>query len=279
MVNESASYRLVYFQPDPEDGERVCIGLLLTIRDEVELLFDKEFPKLACLAPQVDLDLVATYLEDMQTTIKRSPSEVEISIRRQSPYLVTSEARRIAWPLDAEARRYLMKRFLGKHGGHILSPMAAKQETDQLRSHLKDLVQRAVRNEPIDLHENASSQWILGRKLPQVSKVALALRRTNEIVLIDGIDLTILTPGRALSRVNRVAHTFWRYKSVRDSNLDGRGLRLIGVVLNGNDAPQPAYQDAHDFALHQFDNEADLAVDASSSPGFQRLADALRYTK
>lgn len=158
-----------------------------------------------------------------------------------------------------------------------MDKMAAKEQKEaQVRTHLKDVVQRAVRNEYVDLHEDANSQWILGRKLPQVARVALALRKTNEIVLIDGIDLTVLTPARALSRVSKVAHTFWQYKLVRDTNLDGRGLRLIGVVLNGSEAPQPAYKDAHDFALHQFKKEADLAVDASSSPGFQSLADALR---
>src|SRR5262249_22959324 len=115
--------------------------------------------------------------------------------------------------------------------------------------------------------------------LPYVSNVALAVRKTNEVVLIDGVDLTILSPGRALSRINKVAHTFWQYKTVRDDCLVGRDIRLIAVVLNGSDAPQPAYKDAHDFALHQFNKEADLAVDASSSPGFQRLADALRLPK
>ena len=52
-------------------------------------------------------------------------------------------------------------------------------------------------------------------------------------------------------------------------------MKRIGVVMNGKLSPGAAYADAHDFALHQFKNEADVAIDASSPSGLNDLRHAL----
>src|SRR5690349_5337781 len=108
-----ATYRLVYFQPDPEDGERVCVALLFTVHGEVELLAYPDFPRLRCLAPHVDSELVQVYLDDLTSHLKWKSSDIDLILRRQSPQLVTSEVRKCSWPLSNESRLYLMRRFLG----------------------------------------------------------------------------------------------------------------------------------------------------------------------
>ena len=102
------------------------------------------------------------------------------------------------------------------------------------------------------------------------------MRKRFGVALIDGVDLTILTPDSALKRVTRVAHTFWQYGRVRQLELRNRGnIRRIGVVFNGATNPGAAYKDAHDFALHEFSKEADLAVDAASPDDIRKLEEEL----
>ena len=276
MGNEVASYRLVYFQPDPEDGERVCVALLFNTQRDVELLYDRAFPRLGCLAPHIDRDLVRMYLEDMESNFKNDPMNVESLVRRRAPSLVMSEPRKAAWPLTDQERQYLMRRFLGKEGRSEVSNKTVQElKRDQIKAHLKELVQRVDKLPTKDLHEDVNAQWVLGRSVGGIESIALALRKTNQVVLIDGTDLTVLTPKRALIRASKVTHTFWQYKNVWQMGFGSDSILRIGIVLNGRRDPGDAYKDAHDFALHQFKYEADLAVDASSADDFRRLAERL----
>lgn len=273
--NQVASYRLVYFQPDPEDGERVCVALLFTAERDVELLYDSSFPKLRCLAPRIDSDLVHIYLDDLKSSSKRNPSEIESLLRRQSSQLVTSEVRKCVWPLTDKSRFYFMKRFLGAES-HLAEKIehSRPQKVDTAKENLRALLQSA-RVRPEELRENAKSQWVLGTDIRQIKSVAFALKRDNEVILIDGVDLATLKPKSALNQVTKVAHTFWQYRRVEQQGFNWPLLKTIGVVLNGQVNPNAEYKDAHDFALHEFKQEADIAVDASSPNDLKLFQDAL----
>jgi hypothetical protein len=271
----TASYRLVYFQPDPEDGERVCVALLLSTHGYFEMLYDRGFPKLRCLAPHIDPKLVRFYLDDMQTHLRRGHSEVEMLMKERTPHIVTSEARKLAWPLSDTARTYLVERFLSKERGEELARADRKA---LLTIHLRQLVQPLASANVEDLQEWAPSEWVLGTKIPQhkINPVALAVRKHNGVVLIDGVDLTIFKPKSALAQVTKVTHTFWQYGRVKQMGLgDGASLHRIGVVLNGVERPNSDYKDAHDFALHEFAQGADQVVDAARDSDLRELAQAL----
>jgi hypothetical protein len=257
-----ASYRLVYFQPDPEDGERVSVALLFQADREVDLLYNADFPKLRCLAPATDPNLVQMYLDDLADRLRHDQSNVDAVIRRHTPQIMTSEPRKVAWPLTDTARLYLIKRFLNKE--KVATTHTRLEKQDQVRAHLKQLIRHTVKRPSIDLQEDAQSEWVLGRHIPEIEQVALAMRKRKGVILIDGVDLTILKPKSALSRINRVTHTFWQYGRLREREFEPREIRRIGVVLNGHVKPTAQYQDAHDFALHQFNKEADLVVDTTS---------------
>ena len=87
------------------------------------------------------------------------------------------------------------------------------------------------------------------------------------IALALGIGFGILV---ALYFVLQVAYTFWQYGRIRsgDSSLLWQTpFTRIGVVLNGSTRGNSGYYVAHDYALHQFQKEADVAVDAASGEG------------
>jgi hypothetical protein len=46
-------------------------------------------------------------------------------------------------------------------------------------------------------------------------------------------------------------------------------------VLDGSIRRNTAYYEAHDYALHQFQKDADFAVDAASGQGTKELVEAL----
>lgn len=271
-----ASYRLVYFQPDPEDGERVCVALLFYTEREVELLYDPKFPKVVCLTSKANCDLIRVYLDDLKMYLKSHLSDIDSHILRYAPHLVMSEVRKSVWPLSDRARLYLMRRFLSKD--KRVAPDQMVKEGN-VKTHIRDVVKNATRDHIEHLiKEDVSSQWVLGEKVPQIRPVAFALDRNNRIILIDGTDLTVLTPILARRRANDVALTFWQYRQYGQTQgyrLDRKPLFKIGVVINGTRTSQPSYKDTHDFVMHQFGEEADLAIDAASDRGLDTLKEAL----
>jgi hypothetical protein len=48
-------------------------------------------------------------------------------------------------------------------------------------------------------------------------------------------------------------------------------IERVGIVMNGTSPQTESYLDAHDYALHQFHKEADIAVDTSSGEEKQAL--------
>jgi hypothetical protein len=273
-MGDIASYRLVYFQPDPEDGERVCVGLLFSSRDGVELLSYPDSPRLRCLAPQIDSDLVGIYLEDLKNRIQQYPDQTPEFLASYSPQLAVSEARKVRWPLTDKSRLYLMRRFLAVVGGPIGSGESVRSEKppDQIKEHLRQLI-FSSQIEAEALRENATPSWVFGTKITRsIRSVAFGLRKKNGVVLIDGVDLSVKDKQSVAARVGKVAYIFFQYERVRQMGFaDRQVLQRVGVILNGATNPGPDYKDSHDFAVQEFSEAADLTVDASSPKDLQEF--------
>src|SRR6266853_407973 len=88
------TYRLVYFQPEPEDGERICVGLLFYDQGLYSLVYDSSFPKLSCVAPRYGKATLKFYLDELEESLHRaSPDEVEALLRKSGPQLLVSDVR------------------------------------------------------------------------------------------------------------------------------------------------------------------------------------------
>ena len=119
--------------------------------------------------------------------------------------------------------------------------------------------------------ENAKPEWVIGERVARIRPVALALRKGEQTTIIDGVDLSSMTPRAAVTRVGKVAYTFFQYGRLTQLDFAGRTLRKIGVVLNGVPSPGPYYRDTHEFALQEFSQEADTAIDAGTPEGIAQL--------
>jgi hypothetical protein len=107
-----------------------------------------------------------------------------------------------------------------------------------------------------------------------VGTVALAVENPTGWTLIDGVDLNLLTPKKAIDRADDVGRVFWRYARLAETSRTG-SISKIGVVLNGQCHLKPKEHDAHDYAIHRLEEEADTAIDSASSEATAKLERAL----
>jgi hypothetical protein len=130
----------------------------------------------------------------------------------------------------------------------------------------------------LKVHIAADVQMVLGRKAPRIAPVAMAIESASGWTLVDGVDLNILTPTKAIERADHVARNFWQYSRATAASHSVR-IRKIGLVLNGSSRLKPPANDAHDYAIHRLEVDADEAIDAASSEAIPKLREALRPRK
>lgn len=273
----TSSYRLLYVQPEPEVGERVCIGVVLEeTPGRFSVLYDSALQKLRCVAPHVDLDLLRFFLDDFRLSISES-EDIDLALRRYGPQVSASASRTVHAPITETTKMRLLERFAMSHrdtlvAGTIVSP---KQAADQ---HLAEYIATASRPHDLLVSLNPTTKDLFGRSISKVAPVAAAIRGRHRMLLLDGVDLNALRPGSAVSLTNRIVHNFWQYARLRETDLNVREVAMtrVAIVLNGAAYRSDAYSDAHDYAMDQFRKGADVAIDTGSPTSVQQLDSLLR---
>jgi hypothetical protein len=279
----TAKYRLLYFQPNPEDGERVCVGVLLEEEygRSCSVLYDAKFPKVHCIAPHAEPELIKFYLDDLDDALRRSGDDPILTLRRYGPQLIASDERLVSLPITETTKLMLLERFVGPCGVAIARLESAAAQTprkDKFAEHIGLFVGKYIPH--CDIIRDAGPQEMFGRAMSDFGTIAIAVRRPRRTIMIDGVDLQLMSRGQAVSRANKVAYKFWQYGRLRSDeySLLQMPFSRIGVVLDGSIHRTKAYYEAHDFALHQFQKEADLAVDTLSGQGTKELEEVLSST-
>ncbi len=257
-------YRLLYYQPAPETGERITIGLLFEDEAHAFLHYDKHFAKLRKLYPWIDPKTVGFYLDDLKSALARTTS-IEPVLNLYGPQLVSSDVRKVVLPITGAMVEMLMEKFVQPT---LRGPHEAKQP-DQVAIAIQAYVRNRAHK---DLHfrTEVTSDTILGRKAASVGAVALAVESDAGWMLIDGVDLNLLKPKAAIDRADDVGRTFWQYSRLAGEGQTGP-IRKIGIVLNGLSHLKPREHDAHDYALHRLEAEADATIDAASTEATAKL--------
>ena len=115
----TAKYRLLFFQPNPEDGERVCVGVLLEEEygRSYSVLYDEKFPKVHCIAPHAEPELIKFYLDDLHDALRsRTGDDPILTLRRYGPQLIASDERLVSLPITETIKLRLLERFVGPCG-------------------------------------------------------------------------------------------------------------------------------------------------------------------
>lgn len=276
----TAKYRLLFFQPNPEDGERVCVGVLLEEEygRSYSVLYDEKFPKVRCIAPGAEPELIKFYLDDLNGALRsRSGDDPILILKRYGPQLVASEERLVALPITDTTKLRLLERF-------VTPCEVSKAKLDYVKTHAppKDRFAEHMRlfvgkyipeNQML---QDAGPKQMFGHSVGDLGTVAIAVRRPGKTIMIDGVDLQLMDRKQVVTRANQVAYRFWQYGRLRSSDsLLPMAFSRIGVVLDSSTHRAKAYYEAHDFALHQFQKEADIAVDTLSGQGTDEFEKAL----
>jgi len=260
-------YRLLLFQPDPESGERICVGVAV----DGDLLYDLEFSRVRCFSQKLPPEIMRFYLRDIRNRIAHSRAdEIERILKDFAPMFLVSAPRKIVDPITESIRLMLLRRFVNK--GEIHGP-SRMQIRKQYFGRLKDFTSKVVGSADYRMIENASPLDVFGEKRRGVGRVALAVKREDRILLMDGLDLNVLDPTAVVQTSARVVHTFWQYG--RTPMPYGETLRRVAVVFNGRQQEAASSRDAHAFALDQFRKGADETIEASSGSGEESLASLL----
>jgi hypothetical protein len=281
-VGTAAKYRLLYVQPDPENGDRACVGLLFSDQnDRANVIYDPNFTKVRCIAPELDLELLRLYFDDLKSSIRRS-DDVSMVLRGYAPQITTSETRSVVAPVTRETEQRLLERFAGTKrsvgADWVVAPMSAAEAIRaEVNDHIADFVEAVALPLRLRVFRNPTPQQLFGKPMSRIGTVAAGVRVGSTVILVDGVDLTAMTPRRSVSITNRVVHIFWQYGRLRERDLVARQTPFdrVGLVLNGRAEKTPAYKEAHDYAVDQFGKEADITIDGSSEIDKKRLQDLL----
>lgn len=248
MVN----YRLLYLQPDPEVGERVCVGVVF----QDDILFDPTFNKVRCLTREWSSDLLRLYLDEIKTQVHRLNVDFELTIRKFAPLFSASASRQMEAPATAESKLALYKSYVASRSP---SDAVARRRAE----FVANLSKFALSADHIPLTEvitNATGKEVLGKTRVPVSEVALAIRGPEQTVLLDGVDLNIDSAKFALRQAGRINHTFWQYRLHAEKQ--HKKIKRVALVFNGKSHLRAELKEAHDYALDQFKKEADFVIDA-----------------
>jgi hypothetical protein len=249
-----SDYRLLLFQPDPETGERLCVGVAF----EDDLLFEIESSRLHCFAKHFPHQILGVYLKEIRDRLTHSGgADLERLMRDYAPTFVFSPPRKLLRIPDQATKLMLLERFV--HKGDVRIPTLNVRRS--LSAKLRDFASNAVRSEH-QIIEDAGPLDIFGERRRGLGRVALAVKIEQHVLLMDGVDLNLLNPQVAIQSSTRVVHTFWQYG--RAKRPYGESLRRLAVIFNGRPTETASYRDAHDFIVEQFKKEADETVEASA---------------
>jgi hypothetical protein len=192
-------------------------------------------------------------------------TSIEPVLNLYGPQLVSSDARKVTLPITDTLVKMLLGKFVNPAARGPHEPKQPDQVAIAIQAYVKNRVHKELR-----FQSEVTPETILGRKAAGVGSVALAVESSTGWTLIDGVDLNVLKPKQAIERADDVGRTFWNYTRLASEGQVG-SIRKIGVVLNGLSHLKPREHDAHDYALHRLEAEADTAIDAASTEATARL--------
>ena len=256
MNSSKGNYWLVYYQPVPETGERIAVGLILQDQGRrPQVKFDTKFSKILRVFPTTDPATLAFYFQNIAEQLELG-GPIESTLNAFGPQLVPSKARSVVSPISAEVVDHLIAR-------HLLPVKKLRGKRDQpdgVANEIESFVRGSVTGN-FEFRKNVRAQDILGRSVAGTKRIAMAVQLDGKWALIDGVDLNQSTPKQTTDRADEIARTYWNYRRAAAGN--EMPVKSIGIVLNGNSHLEPKTLEAHDYALHRFQADSDFAIDAA----------------
>ena len=203
--NKTQEYRLLMIRPDPESGECLCVGIVF----KNDVVYDAKLSRLRCFSPDFDLSVARFYLDELREAVKRARgAHFEQTLSAYAPIFGFSTSRFVANPVTEKTKATLLARFvLRDHPKAIKEDRPSRDkdasERDSFSLKLQKLTSR-YRESYDHVIENAKASDVLGRPYPGIDRVALAFKRLDRAIVMDGVDFQEVSPKKAISLSTKV---------------------------------------------------------------------------
>jgi len=283
IARDVADYRLVFFQPEPENGERLCIALVFTeTNGRRTLLFDDQFSRVRCFAPNFETALLRFLMRSVEEQLRDAATPLDQSFLGLGSQLSFSPERRIASPITEKTKLYLLERFVTRDDRDAMVPVDAvayqrAEKNARFMAHVLSFARPLLGRGTGAFIERASSTQVFGHKLPGVGSVSLLISTQNSVTVLDGVDLSIQKPKEVVRRTGEVAHTFWQYGRYSKELVLPKQMNRVALIFNGVASPSSKYRDAQLFAKDILSKESELVIehdDANDLRLLEELVDA-----
>src|ERR1700693_6661334 len=127
MSIEQNSYRLLYFSPRPEDGERLCVGIVVAVGGNQFIEFYEHFTKVKSITRGHNVEVVGTVIDGLRADL--TGDNLSDLMLRFEPQFFLSAPRKLLVPWSEDVKSRLRKRFLLR--GHQVPGIAEKEHERQ----------------------------------------------------------------------------------------------------------------------------------------------------
>ena len=110
LKDEVGKYWVLFYQPLPEAGERIAMALVFQ-HGQIQVEYDPAFTKVGKLFPDADPAALAFCLDSLRHDL-RSADSIQAILNGYGPQFATSEARRLALPVQPATIEMLKARYL-----------------------------------------------------------------------------------------------------------------------------------------------------------------------
>jgi hypothetical protein len=256
------AFNVIRFTPDPEEVEPANVALIFW-GDKPMLVYDDSFPRLACLSPGFDSQLVKYELDDLADRLRESdPKQALRMITGASSQFQVSESKRLfrGHP-DAQALRVLREAYLLKRKpGHGSNAATRTYVDSQLQAFLAETLQvseqRMLRRAtPAEFLDPA----VYARLKDNGFKISRVINSPRRLVLIDALPLTLSTL-QVEQRAQRIASAYYRLAQLKDDirRVENRDV-FRATVLFGAEAIEMTSRKG--FAATMVERDSDEVVD------------------
>ncbi len=269
------AYNLVQFSPLPEEIEFINVALILW-GDRPRIVFEDSFPKLRCIAPNFDTELLEVSLHGLDRTLQAaSVAEAHRVVNAYSAQLRAVEARPIHGSID-DAAVVLRRRFLSRPQRAESIQAQESRVSDDEEGLDRMLGALGVPQHMLIRHAKPAdylTRPVMRRLGSNGFRTARVINGRRHLLLLDGLFLG--GSGAALTqRVGKISFGFYRMGEVRSAveDIEHRKLARVLVLMGKDNETDPHVQFVH--------RDLDLLEHASTpSPELRRLVQEASLTQ
>lgn len=254
-MNSNTAYQLLYYSSHPEDGEWVCVGLLIEQHAMFHLEFDESLSKLRCIARDQDVEYVRGVLTELGRCF--STREAAGIAKNMEPQFRLSKERTLVAPATSEIIERLKRRFLMRWRASSVSRVF----DDEIRAKIEQFITYVAPDARSRLRTGVRPTQVVGAELGRTfliqRPIAHALVSRTRAIIFDGIDTSVGTPAVVIQRTNNIAFNFWQYRHAYDSaqptEVAPKSIVKVAFIYDG----RPDRKKLSDYAFHEFKDEAE----------------------